>query len=558
MLQKEQKELAEKWRVMFLEEMDIKINKALQDLMSYSLQPSRDCLSELKIFFHTVKGTALTLGFKEIGKLGEKYQQYVDGVMDDRSDISTDKIVYDLFMGMAQIYQKIQELKEESHPDTDQAVKSYIEDDQYQNMTKSGRLLIVDDDIVILDYLEKLFTQQGYDVHISSKSTEVMNVIRSSNLDLILLDIMMPGKNGFEVLEQIRSERLDIPIIFLTSQNLPEERIKALKAGADDYITKPFDKDELIARVDRILERTGKGKTHVFIDELTGTYTKKYFRKRAEEEIDKFIKDGRVFSVVFIDIDDFKYINDTYGHLAGDYVLKEFSRILMKNLRESDQLYRFGGDEFLALFPETTAEQAFEVIERIRRIVAQSDFRYKNWETIFVSYSAGIEQISYVDQPIEQILENADVALYAAKKAGRCRTVLSSQVKESLPSFTKAILIAGVESVMNQLIKIRLISQNYNVQVASNSTQAIELGMNIKPSLMIIDLSIPDQGGLEVCRCIKESLETKDTKIIMAIPRMNKDDIIRCFELGADDYVVKPFSLFELEMKIKNLLIEVK
>lgn len=237
---------------------------------------------------------------------------------------------------------------------------------------------------------------------------------------------MMPKIDGFEVFNEIQKEKLDIPIIFLTGKTFIEDKITALNSGADDYITKPFKIEEVLARVNRALERN----SHYRIDELTGAYTKKYFKKRIKEAQNKLLRYGEIFSIAFIDIDYFKDINDTYGHIMGDIVLKKISNIMKCTIRSKDELFRFGGDEFVIIFPKATDNQVYNILERIRKEI-QSNVIYcnKTNKPINISFSAGIGTIKDENQTIVELIEVTDKYLYMAKQQGRNKITYQENAK---------------------------------------------------------------------------------------------------------------------------------
>jgi len=284
----------------------------------------------------------------------------------------------------------------------------------------------VDDDITLLNQLEKVFKYEGYNVISIDKPQEAIKTIQKENIDIILLDIMMPKIDGFEVFNEIQKEKLDIPIIFLTGKTFIEDKITALNSGADDYITKPFKIEEVLARVNRALERSYQYR----IDELTGAYTKKYFGRRIKEAQNKLIKHGEIFSLAFVDIDYFKEINDTYGHIAGDFILKKLADRIKFKIRSKDELFRFGGDEFVIIFPKATDNQVYNILERIRKEIQSNMIYYnKKDKPINISFSAGIGTIKDVNQTIEELIEVTDKYLYMAKQQGRNKITYQENAK---------------------------------------------------------------------------------------------------------------------------------
>ena len=306
--------IMKKGRHLFICEQQQRINKMMISLMQYCLYKNKEEQDELKLFFHSLKGTGATFNFENISKIGKEYEDYICSI-ESEPELSED-VFYTLLKGLAQAHDEIEKLNKEFQIEENEDLSV---ENEYKLKDNRGNILIVDDDITLLNHLEKVFKYEGYNVISIDKPQEVIKTIQKENIDIILLDIMMPKIDGFEVFNEIQKEKLDIPIIFLTGKTFIEDKITALNSGADDYITKPFKIEEVLARVNRALERN----SHYRIDELTGAYTKKYFRKRIKEAQNKLLKHGEIFSIAFIDIDYFKDINDTYGHIVGDFVLKK-------------------------------------------------------------------------------------------------------------------------------------------------------------------------------------------------------------------------------------------
>lgn len=302
--------------------------------------------------------------------------------------------------------------------------------EKHEKPNHKFKILILDDDIMMLKILKKIFSDKGYEVVLCSNPFEVIGIIKENKVDLAILDLILPQSNGYEVTELIRKTEPDLPIIILSGSTITESKIKALKVGADDYITKPFEEKELIARVERTLIRHRNFKSLTIEDGLTGAYTKTYLWKKLKEVKRNHSRNEKVFSIAFIDMDSFKTINDTYGHLVGDEALKCFACTLKSTLRFTDYVFRFGGDEFVILFPETSEEEAYNALERFRNSNSYNICIENNLKVVFPeSFSAGVTEVKDVNDSIEDILERADKALYQAKAEGKGRTVIYHNCK---------------------------------------------------------------------------------------------------------------------------------
>ncbi len=283
-------------------------------------------------------------------------------------------------------------------------------------------ILVVDDEVVNLDILAELLDR--FDVIDVTSGEEALEVLAKEKIDLILLDILMPGMDGYEVCRTIKADKSlrHIPVIFITSKNDDLSIEHAYEIGASDYITKPFRHRELVARVGnalRIQELQEELRLLASIDPMTRLYNRRYFTTMADKILKLARREKNPLSLAILDIDRFKRINDTYGHLAGDRVITALSEKLMSRYRESDLLCRFGGEEFVILMPNTELDVAALLAERTRKEVEKLQVPY-NGKTISMTVSIGVSQVDLEnEETLDPVLKRADDALYIAKKQGR-------------------------------------------------------------------------------------------------------------------------------------------
>ena len=215
----------------------------------------------------------------------------------------------------------------------------------------------------------------------ATNGLEGFKILLNEKIDIVLCDVEMPGIDGFKFLSMVntRKELLDIPILLLTSHSEVAKKIRGLEQGASDYVTKPFSPEELLARVkvqlkiktlqDHLKESNQRLLEMSQIDPLTGLYNRRHMMTTLEAELDRSNRISSPFSLVMVDLDHFKKVNDTYGHQQGDVVLKSTSWVIKEQLRQYDSASRFGGEEFILLLPETSLDEAVNVAERLRQAI---------------------------------------------------------------------------------------------------------------------------------------------------------------------------------------------
>jgi len=301
-------------------------------------------------------------------------------------------------------------------------------------------VLIIDDSPVIRENIIK--TLGAFDLfaryYEAEDGLDGFKQLLSERVDIVLCDLEMPRIDGFKFLNMIKSrpELADVPVIMLTGVGDRERKIKGLELGASDYVTKPFDPEELVARVKihlkiKQLQDNLRRSNELLLelsntDYLTGLFNRRYLMKELEKEFQRSVRIGHNLSLIILDVDHFKRVNDTYGHLQGDIVLQKVAQQLQKELRSYDVAARYGGEEFIAVLPEASLEDASFVAERIRAAVESLTFDGVVHE-LAITVSLGVAGIKIPEcGSVDDVIKMADDALYRAKAAGRNR-VMSSE-----------------------------------------------------------------------------------------------------------------------------------
>lgn len=290
------------------------------------------------------------------------------------------------------------------------------------------RLLLVDDQHINIQELYEIFREE-HEVFIATSGMQALELCLSNPPDLILLDIIMPGMNGLEVCRRLKTEKRtrDIPIIFVTAQDNPEDETRGLDAGAVDFISKPFNHAVVRARTQTHLTLKAQSdllRSMAFIDGLTGVANRRRFDECLETEWRHCRRHGIPLALFLIDIDHFKKYNDSYGHQDGDICLREAASILKKQLwRPHDLVARYGGEEFACLLPGIDGEAALHKAHMMLQAIRERHIPHAASETApFVTISLGMAVIiPALDHQPNELVALADARLYMAKQQGRNR-----------------------------------------------------------------------------------------------------------------------------------------
>lgn len=323
-------------------------------------------------------------------------------------------------------------------------------------MSNGKTILVVDDNEDNVEILRAHLSSRGYIVSIARDGRTAIDSIYASHPNLVLLDVMMPVMTGIEVVEQIKTDSSlpFIPIILQTALDTTDNIVDGLNAGADDYISKPINLRELDARVrsllriktlqDSLAERerelsalNEKLLITSQVDGLTNIANRRHIDERLVELWEHSLRYNEDISIVMCDIDHFKNVNDTHGHIAGDEVLKKFAHLLKATARGIDKIGRYGGEEFLIVLPGTGLEAALTFAERVRKAIESHTFSYDGG-TLNCTASIGVS--SWPHQPLhgqDALVNAADKALYAAKKLGRNRVISYASREFNESSSTK-------------------------------------------------------------------------------------------------------------------------
>jgi diguanylate cyclase (GGDEF)-like protein len=308
----------------------------------------------------------------------------------------------------------------------------------YDNARMRALVLLIDDSATIRKQLRHAMeSTQDFDRFIEADDgLQGFKQLVEHRPDLVICDLVMPTFDGlkFLALRATRPDLVQVPVIMLTAENDSNRKVEVLDRGASDYVTKPFNEKELLARVrvhyrvkvlqDELREANARLESLAVTDGLTGLFNRRYFDSLLLSEVRRTLRYKTPLSVILIDLDHFKHVNDTYGHAMGDEVLRNVSKLISSHVRANDSAARYGGEELAIVLPGTTAAAAAEVAERLRIKLSQLTHCLAE-NSVQKTASFGVADFDGEGSAIgpEELLKRADQALYRAKQDGRNRVV---------------------------------------------------------------------------------------------------------------------------------------
>jgi diguanylate cyclase (GGDEF)-like protein len=432
------------------------------------------------------------------------------------------------------------------------------------------RVLLVDDDDIAVERMRMLVEAEGYEVVSSASAEEALAELQRQFAPIVILDRNMPGMDGLELCRAIR-DGAHYPgyvyLILCTAHDAEEEILSGLNAGADDYVSKRASGTQLIARLAtarRILALEQSLKQVIeerrrmaMTDALTGAHNRRYFMSHLRRELKRGRRYGGPVSLLVLDIDHFKRINDGYGHAAGDSVLVEFARRLQETLpRESDWVARLGGEEFAVILPQTDLAGARVVAERLRVAVQGAPMR-TGGGTVRVTVSIGVSGSAVFSNPddatVEQLLRRADDCLYTSKRNGRDRVTVDGDNPVNRSSLKK-LLYVDDDADIREIVQMSLSLDGTLEVFTSDGGERALLKMQLeKPDLVVLDVMMPGMDGPTLLKRMRQDPALDRIPVIFMTAKASAEETARFRELSAIGVIAKPFDPMTLGGQVRSL-----
>jgi diguanylate cyclase (GGDEF)-like protein len=289
------------------------------------------------------------------------------------------------------------------------------------------KILVVEDDTAIRGLIHMYLEKSGFESFAANSAEKALDILEDQEIGIVLTDIQLPGLNGLELTKIIR-RKYHSDVIIMTGYSLDYTIEEAMARGASDLIIKPVRLEDLLLRINVVLKKRSEKKENsrkleelknlTIRDDLTGLFNSRQFYSHISQEVDRSNRYFRPLSLILMDIDNFKLLNDTHGHLFGDKILSGMGDIIKSAIRMQDTAYRYAGDEFTIILPETELEMAIAVAERVRQAIENETQALSDPRPLKVTVSIGV--VEYLtDEEIKNFVHRADSAMYASKKKGR-------------------------------------------------------------------------------------------------------------------------------------------
>jgi diguanylate cyclase (GGDEF)-like protein len=413
-------------------------------------------------------------------------------------------------------------------------------------------ILVVEDEPVTARVMQAKLEEPNRIIYTATTGAEAEAILNTEQIHMVLLDLILPDTDGRNFLVKLRERPVfaGLPVIVTSVKGSSSIKAECFALGANEYFEKPVDLEILSAAVGASLQRTGQIVKASRTDTLTGLPNRTAFAE-AFQRAQSLAERSRInLSVAILDLDKFKDVNDTYGHNIGDDVLRSFSKILVETLRDTDFVARWGGEEFVVLFPKADAKGAKVALNHTLEVFSKVTFSSEDGHDFQCTFSGGVVDVDK-ETILEDAVANADRLLYHAKDGGRNQIFTR---EEPVQDKTISVLLAEDDELVASLISHRLSKEGFEISHYSDGLSALMAAPDMKVDLAILDVKMPGLDGFQLLEKLRKMNHYRAIPIVMLTSMGSDKDISRGFELGADDYIMKPFSPVELLARVNRLM----
>lgn len=456
-------------------------------------------------------------------------------------------------------------------------------------MSQQYRILIASDDSTCIATMRQALTQTAYEINTVDSGTALITEAVKSRADLMIVDMGLASDGTASLYRDLKenSDTAGIPIVFLIDPELAGQKLEEYQIEEWDYLAKPVTAKDVLSRVnhqaelhrmnvelrarqEELLELNNKLAQLARRDPLTNLLNRHAWDEMVIQQHELFERYGHPYSVVMIDLDNFREYNDTHGHQAGDACLRQVADAITNVCRRVDSVSRYGGEEFAVLAPETDAEKAIQFADRIRRAIWGIELTQSPGASpVRMSASIGVA-VSSASSNWEDILRRAENALQVAQRTGRNMVYADrSTGQETQPTSTVAkegaeskpenfddhieVLVVDDDPTNRAVCKGCLVRAGYRIREAADGCEALTQVGICQPDVILMDVMMPNMDGLECTKALRANPETRDIPIIILSALARTEDILAGLQAGADEYLSKPIRSSELALRVKSM-----
>ncbi|MFB1050064.1 diguanylate cyclase [Paraliobacillus sp. JSM ZJ581] len=428
------------------------------------------------------------------------------------------------------------------------------------------RVLLIDNNENTLNQIKEALEDKNYEVLLATNKNRAVQFFYDFHPDILILHLCNDEQMVFQIIHRLKKRASESGTIMMVVGKGEDEnlKIRAYDADVTDFIGKPIQYNLLQHILENRIRQQEFFRESVLIDELTQAYNRTFLNNIWKGLMKKYKKWDKVFCIAILDLDFFKQINDQYGHGVGDDVLKHFSSFILHNKQKQDYFIRYGGEEFILIINELDQSAAATYMQQLLNKLLKAPYRLNDIH-LPISFTAGVSEMDMQIEQVETLIEQADRALYYGKENGRKQivkyNVLLNQDQKREQKETLKIAIVDDDRFIQRMLEDKMAKLEiapYHIVVKSFSdgesfiTSDWYKGRDKK--ILLLDGILPNMDGLDILKKLREIVSEQELGIIMLTGRQKNSDMVRALELGADDYITKPFSLEQLEARIKRLV----
>jgi diguanylate cyclase (GGDEF)-like protein len=494
--------------------------EALQVIRDVFEEDPEAALPSLNRIVHNLKGSGKTYGFDEISKAAAAFESANEEEIPGR---------------LKALIALLRNIVSEGDPDT-------------------PGILIVDDDPAIGAILQRKLGCCQRRIFLAHTAARAEEILLSKPVSLVILDLILPDMDGRTFLARLRetARTAALPVFVLTALRGAQPKTECFALGADEYFEKPLDPETFSSAVAAKLHQAGRILSGLHQDPLTGLMNRVAFSGSFDRVRAYARRSREPLSLAMLDLDFFKSVNDRYGHAMGDEVLVKIAEIFTESLRKSDLVGRWGGEEFVVLFPGTRERNAVVKLKKMLDNLSGHYFRAPDGSMFNMTFSAGVAAVDpAASSTLEEEISRADQLLYKAKIAGRNR-IFSR--KDAETTVRMKVLLAEDDATIARVVRQHLEIEGFEVDHCKDGLLALASAQKRRYQLAILDVKMPMMDGFELLRRLRELSHCRNIPVVLLTAMGDKKDIINGMRLGANDYIVKPFSPPELVGRLRSLM----